>query len=157
MAVALRQTTTRQGFISTLNPAATFTTHSEGASGGTAAGPVIANTDGTIRQIFAQLVTSGSGGGSSPTAQLALKGSLDGTNFSALVDSSGNAITSGSATSVSSAAVVTLDTASKGVTFFPPYLRIDVVIGGTSTPSFTGVLCEAFMHRAANRMGGQAT
>lgn len=117
----------------------TLVTHSEGSSGGTVDdGAVIDNTMGDVVAIQAQLVSTANGGGSSPTQQLVLKGSLDGTYFASLTD--GTNIIDTTADGISSAGTTPVSTFLDTQDFparksFPAKLRVDAVIGGTSTPT----------------------
>jgi hypothetical protein len=110
-------------------------------------GPWIDNRDGrALNAYFNAIVTDKAG--TSPTAQLKLQGCLKDPNTETLaaadvfdlIDTSGNAVTSGSAQSISGA-----DSTSVGVSLdcinkrsnFPPFFRCMFVIGGTSTPGAT--------------------
>lgn len=99
-------------------------------------GSVLDNRDGQVSQIAAQFVSSASTG-TSPTLTLTLQGSVDGTNFATLKDQAGNNIAS-SATSISSAASIQIDTVGTLRRSFPPFLRVIYTLGGTS-PGVTGV------------------
>lgn len=103
----------------------------------------IDNNDGRLSFIsFQQLVTDKTG--TSPTLQLTLQGSDDGTNFTSLKDSAGNTIQttalslsgSGSGTTVNDY----IDTVIKPRVAFPRYLRIQGVVGGSATPGWTGTV-----------------
>lgn len=103
----------------------------------------ISNAHGKINFVsFQQLVSDKTG--TSPTLQLTLQGSLDGTNFTDLKDSAGNAIqtTALSISGAGSGTVVNdyIDTVIKPRTTFPPFLRIKGVVGGSSTPGWTGTV-----------------
>jgi|GEM_PF-4680411 len=106
---------------------------------GTIQSPVIDNKDGRIESINAAITTTASSG-TSPTANLILKGSLDGTNFYTIqsADAIPVAVQSG-ALSTSAATTIGFDSAQELRTGnFPPYLRVDLVQGGT-TPGITGI------------------
>ena len=133
---------------------------SNGASGGTITGPILNNEDGAVEAIFA-INDNQDKTGSSPTSQLVLKGGFqaDGSDFVTLVDSSGNAINSGSATSISGAGsgtsvINSFQTNSKGVVNFTPFLRVDHVLGGTSTPGSQFRLGVSLTRRLLNAVGG---
>lgn len=105
-------------------------------------GPTISNRGGRVRRIAFTLVGKNKTG-TSPTLQVTLKGSLDGTNFFNVLDSAGNAIqttalsissTDGTATNY---AIEAEDTNQEGINAFPPYLRLSVAVGGSNSPGGT--------------------
>lgn len=100
----------------------------------------IDNRDGAITFVSLQFFATDKTG-TSPTLNAILQGSIDGTNFASLVDSAGNTISTG-ATSISGAGGGTtvtayVDTVGKPRSSFPPFLRLQVDLGGT-TPGWTG-------------------
>lgn len=112
-------------------------------------GKIIRNTDGKISQIVAACAATDKTG-TSPTVNVILQGSTDGTNFYTVKDSGGTDITSG-ATSISGSGSGTtvlvgpIDTALEGRTTFPPFIRVQADLGGT-TPGMTGI-CHVFIYR----------
>lgn len=100
-------------------------------------GLTIDNRDGQINFIAATLFTTSSGG-TSPTANLQIQGSNDGTNFAVLNNNSGSAIQSG-ATSIGSNTNISVDTQGSLRRAFPPYIRVSYVLGGTS-PTVNGTV-----------------
>lgn len=103
----------------------------------------IDNRDGKISRIgFGVLGKNKTG--TSPTLTVKLVGSLDGgTSVFNVLDSGGNAITT-SALSISSTDGTAPnyvsefeDTNQEGITKFPPYIRLNVAVGGSSTPGGT--------------------
>lgn len=103
---------------------------------------VIDNRDGRVSYVSGQVLCTDKTG-TSPTINLILQGSVDGSTFASLTDTGGNTISSG-ATSISGAGGGTtvgifVDTVGKPRTSFPPFLRWQVDLGGT-TPGWTGTL-----------------
>jgi len=99
-------------------------------------GPAIDNRDGRLTRVtFGQIITASTG--TSPTLQTTLQGSTDGTNWFTVLDSSGSAVQTTSQ-SISSATSQFIDTNSKGITRFPPFVRTSSAVGGSSSPGWTG-------------------
>lgn len=102
-------------------------------------GPMIDNQDGSIEAIFAvsRILDKA---GTSPTFNLILRGSVDGTTAAGftLKDSGGSDIATG-ATSISgtdgtaaNAVIVNIQTTQEGVNLFPPFVYLREDLGGTS-------------------------
>jgi hypothetical protein len=110
----------------------------------------ISNLDGSIKDLCVGITVTNQTG-TSPTATLKILGSHDGTVFSLLTSEQG-----GTAGTVGAAASPALDintasTTNVSTTFslsefrkmggvLPPFLRVRVVTGGSSTPGLTGVV-----------------
>lgn len=113
-------------------------------------GKVIDNRDGRITHLYCQTYVTNQTG-TSPTINLKLEGSNDGTGFAAVYDSGGNAIASG-ATSISSASstpvLVVVDTSQEGRTFFPAYLRLVDDLGGTTPGGTYTTSCHIFRRKS---------
>lgn len=115
-----------------------------------AIGKLIDNRDGSIRAIFSQINVTNRAG-TSPTTQLRLLGGLTSTpsSFEVLKDAAGNSIQT-TALSIATANTTPvngyIDTEARARTLFPPYLSIDVDLGGT-TPGWTGVVSVAIVRR----------
>lgn len=98
------------------------------------------SNDGNVVAIGGQITVSNQAG-SSPTANLKLQGSNDGTNWVTIKDSAGNDIATG-ALDIATASTTTvqgqIDTLQEGRKIFPfKQLRLQVDLGGT-TPGWTG-------------------
>lgn len=105
-------------------------------------GYAVPNQDGAFKRV-AFVVVGKNKTGTSPTLTATLQGSLDGSNWFSVLDSAGNAVAT-SAIDISSTdgtaanyAVEAEDTNQEGITSFPPYLRIQVAVGGTGSPGGT--------------------
>lgn len=106
-------------------------------------GPWIDNRDGRVRRVAFGVVGKNKTG-TSPTLTVKLVGSLDeGTTAFDVLDSAGNAITT-SAVDISSTngtagnyATEFEDTNQEGINAFPPLFRLNVAVGGSSTPGGT--------------------
>lgn len=109
-----------------------------------APGFAIDNSDGRLTSIFASILVQDNTAGSSPTVNLILQGSNDGTVWGTLKDTSGSDIatgalsTSGCDDTAANYVTGTINTGSKGVTAFPKYVRAIVDLGGTSSPNWKG-------------------
>lgn len=112
----------------------------------TISSPIIDNSDGRIEALSAVLTVTASSG-TSPTANVRLMGSNDGTNF--FIVQSGQSTPANvetGAKSTSSATVIGMDIAQFARNGgLPRKLRLDIIQGGT-TPGITGVL-SAFIRR----------
>lgn len=106
-------------------------------------GAVVSN-DGSITAISAVIAATDKTG-TSPTVNLQLFGTQDGTNFVQLKDSAGNVIETG-ATSISGAGGGTtvsafIDTNLEGISQIPWLgFRLRVDVGGSATPGWTGTV-----------------
>lgn len=108
-------------------------------------GNPIDNVRGSIIGISASFVATNQTG-TSPTVQLTLQGSDDGTNYYTInSNASSPAALQTSAVSISSASTTTVVAGfqtdmynRKGI--FPAYLRLNIAIGGSSTPGWTGTV-----------------
>ena len=99
---------------------------------------VYTNLTGHVKRInFGVVATNGTG--TSPTITYKLQGSLDGTNFFDVLDSGGSTITTGAVTAAATNSAF-VDTNTKGIVAFPPYIRFLGTVGGSSTPGWTGTL-----------------
>ncbi len=115
-------------------------------------GNVIDNRDGSVVGLTVSAnVTDKTG--TSPTLQVTLQGSDDGTNFYTIdSQASSPAAIQTAATSISSAVTFGLSTdnySRKGV--FPAFLRWQVSVGGSSSPGWTGTIATT-VHRAQFNM-----
>ncbi len=108
---------------------------------------VISNLDGSIKNICAGVKATNQTG-TSPTLTVSFLGSHDGTVFHALTtaqaDTAGTAGAMASpALSISSASSTNVGTgictSQFGVQDLPPYIKVRVAVGGSSTPGWTGV------------------
>jgi hypothetical protein len=117
-------------------------------------GPVIDNSRGDIEAVYAYGVVTDKTG-TNPTLQLQLKGcgSATGT-FAAVPDSSGTAITSGSASDISTAdstnVALSIDTKKNGRDQFPPFIKVAADLGGTNTPGWKGNIDVVVQRRMNN-------
>jgi len=105
-------------------------------------GKTIDNRDGMVSAVFGHIAATDKTG-TSPTVNLILQGSNDGTNWFTLKDDGGNDISTG-AQSISSAGGGTtvlhaVDTQQKTLQGFPAFMRWQVDLGGTS-PGWTGTV-----------------
>lgn len=135
--VATSRTATSVGDATLIPAAITITAADTTASFNTLS---IDNRDGRVEYVSAVLNETAATG-TSPTEQLILQGSNDGTNWFNIQSGDATPVdVKSAATSVAAAAVIGLDSAqelrSGG---FPAFLRVQVLQGGT-TPALTGVL-----------------
>lgn len=110
---------------------------------------VIDNRDGRVSYVAGQVLCTDKTG-TSPTINLIIQGSNDGTNFSSLTDTAGNTMSSG-ATSISGAGSGTtvpilVDSIGKPRTSFPAFIRFQIDLGGT-TPGWNGTLATQISRR----------
>lgn len=103
---------------------------------------VIDNRDGRI-QSLSVLANVTASTGTSPTVQLTLEGSNDGSNFATVYSADATPVAiQTTAQSISSAVVYGFDTAQelRAAGGFPAFLRVKGAIGGSSSPGWTGTL-----------------
>lgn len=136
--VVTSRTSTQQGDATLIPAAITITGADTTASFNTLS---IDNRDGRVESVSAMLNETAATG-TTPTEQLILQGSNDGTNFYNIQSADATPVdVKSTAASVTAAAVIGLDSAQelRGAGGFPAFLRIQVLQGGT-TPALTGVL-----------------
>lgn len=104
---------------------------------------------------FVQYVTNRTG--TNPTLATKLVGSLDGAIVNDVLDSGGNAITTGAVdiSGANSTPTNTPETTSiEGIDAFPTFIRLNTAVGGTNTPGWTGtVSLRVYRKRRPRRYG----
>lgn len=148
MALSTTVTRTQRGETELLSPYITATGND---TTDPANGSVIDNLDGRILSLsVAANVTASSG--TSPTLNLILQGSVDGSNWFTVFSYQGTpaAVQTG-ATSISSATTFGFHTAQFGLSNggLPPKLRVQGDLGGT-TPGWTGTIAVHAVRRKTN-------